>query len=82
VEATRILLAGELNIDSNEITVFKVQSISWPDSCLGLANPGEACSTVETPGFRVTLTAGKTNYMYHTDLTGENIRMETAGIQG
>ena len=82
VEATRILLAGELNIDSNVITVFKLQSISWPDTCLGLPAQGEACSAVETPGFRVTLTAGKTNYTYRTDLTGENIRQESAGIQG
>ncbi len=82
VEAVKIRLAGELNITTDQITVFQLQTITWPDSCLGLANPGEACSMVETPGFRVTLTVGKTNYTYHTDLTGENIRLETAGIQG
>ncbi len=82
VEAAKILLAKELTLDRSQITVFQLQAITWPDSCLGLAEPGEACNTLETPGFRVTLTAGKTNYTYHTDLTGENIRMETAGIQG
>jgi len=82
VEAAKILLAGELNVETDQITVFQLQTITWPDSCLGLANQGEACSMVEIPGFRVTLTVGKTNYTYHTDLTGENIRLETAGIQG
>jgi putative hemolysin len=82
VEAAKILLAEELTLDRSQITVFQLQAMTWPDSCLGLAEPGEACNTVETPGFRVTLTAGKTNYTYHTDLTGENIRMEIAGIQG
>jgi len=82
VEAAKILLAKELTIETSQITVFQLQAITWPDSCLGVPAQGEACSTVETPGFRVTLTVGKTNYTYHTDLTGENIRLETAGIQG
>ena len=82
VEAAKILLAGELNIETDQITVFQLQPITWPDSCLGIANPGESCSMIETPGFKVTLSVGKTNYTYHTDLTGENIRLETAGVQG
>jgi len=82
VEAAEIKLAGELNIEASQITVFSLNPTTWPDSCLGLANQGEACSMVETPGFRVTLSAGENNYTYHTDLTGENIRLETAGKQG
>ncbi len=82
VEAAKILLANELTLDPGQITVFQLQAITWPDSCLGLPAQDEACSAVETPGFRVTLTVGKTNYTYHTDLTGDNIRLETAGVQG
>ncbi len=82
VEAAKVLLAEELEIDPSQITVFQLQATTWPDSCLGLAKQGEVCNTVETPGFRVTLTVGETNYTYHTDMTGENIRLETAGIQG
>ncbi len=82
VEAAKILLAAELNIDVSQIVVFQVQAITWQDSCLGLAEQGELCSTVETPGFKVTLTVGDTNYSYHTDLTGGNIRLETAGMRG
>jgi len=40
------------------------------------------CNPEVIPGFRVTQTAGATNYTYRTDLTGENIRLETTGIQG
>jgi hypothetical protein len=82
VEAAKIMLAGELNIEASQIMVFSLSPTTWPDSCLGLANQGEACSMVETPGFRVTLSAGEYNYTYHTDLTGENIRLETTGKQG
>jgi len=82
VEAAKILLATELNLETGQITVFSLKQMSWPDSCLGIPIEGEACNPLETPGFRVTLTAGKNNYTYRTDLTGENIRLETAGIQG
>ncbi len=82
VEATRIFLANELNIVPDQVIVFAVKTTTWPDSCLGLAAQDEKCMLVETPGFRVTLTVGETNYTYRTDLTGENIRLETSGIQG
>ncbi len=82
VEAAKIVLANELKIEANQITVFLLNPTTWNDSCLELANQGEACSMVETPGFRVTLSVGEYNYTYHTDLTGENIRLETSGKQG
>ena len=82
VEAAKIKLAGELNIEASQIMVFSFNPTTWPDSCLGLASEGEACNMVETPGFRVTLNAGENNYTYHTDLTGENIRLETSGKRG
>lgn len=82
VEAAKILLADDLKIDSSQIFVFQLLPTTWPDSCLGLAAQDETCSMVETPGFRITLTVGKINYTYHTDLTGENIRLETVGLQG
>ncbi len=82
VEAAKILLAGELNIATSQITVFSLKQMSWPDSCLGIPAQDEVCNPEVIPGFRVTLTAGATNYTYRTDLTGENLRLETAGIQG
>ena len=81
VEAAKILLARELKIATSQITVFSLKQMSWPDSCLGIPAQDEVCNPEVIPGFRVTLTAGETNYTYRTDLTGENIRLETAGIQ-
>ncbi len=82
VEAAKVLLATELKIKPNQISVFQVHATTWPDGCLGLAGAGETCSMVETPGFRVTLTVGGINYTFRTDLTGEIIRIETAGVRG
>lgn len=82
VEAAKILLSNELNIEASQITVFSLKATTWKDSCLGLPAEGEACNSVEIPGFRITLTTGENNYTYRTDLTGETIRLETAGKQG
>ncbi len=82
VEAAKILLAGELNIATSQITVFSLKQMSWPDSCLGIPVQDEVCNPEVIPGFRVTLTDGAINYTYRTDLTGGNLRLETAGIQG
>lgn len=82
VEVAKIFLASQLGIDASQVTVFSLEGITWPDACLGIPAQGEVCATVETPGFRVILTVGENHYTYHTDLTGENIRQETAGTQG
>ncbi len=79
IEAAKIVLANQQGVDANLITIFSLEQITWPDSCLGIAAQGESCTAVETPGFRVILTIGEDHYTYHTDLTGENIRQETAG---
>ncbi len=82
VEAAKIELAGRLNVDARQISVFSLERIVWPDSCLAIPFPGEVCTPIETPGFRLILAAGDRHFTYHTDLTGENLREETAGTRG
>ncbi len=74
VEAAKIKLAKQLQVEIGSISVFSLEKITWPDTCLGIQAPGENCSTVETPGFRVVFTVGNACYTYRTDLSGENIR--------
>lgn len=79
IEAVKIVLAEQLSVDTGQITLFSLERIIWADSCLGIPIQGETCTNVEMPGFRVILMAGEDHYTYHTDMTGENIRQETAG---
>ncbi len=79
VEACKIVVARDTGINASQVTLYSLEKITWPNSCLGLAAPGEICPAVETPGFRVILTAGQDHYTFHTDLSGGNIRRETAG---
>jgi len=81
VEAAKIVLARQLNVDAGQITLVSLERVIWPDACLGIARQGEMCAFVQTPGFRVILTIGENRYIYHTDLTGESIRQEIAGAR-
>ncbi len=76
VEAARIDLAGHINVDVAFLSVESVESLRWPDSCLGIGQPDEACEPVRTPGFRIVLAAGEYRFVYRTDLSGENVRLE------
>jgi 2C-methyl-D-erythritol 2,4-cyclodiphosphate synthase len=77
VEAARQALAQELRINPDQIEVVEVEGVDWPDSCLGLPEPDEACLTVITPGYRVILEAEGEQYEVRTDLEGDTVRMES-----
>ncbi len=74
VAAARRDLADRLDLSEADILVTQVAAVDWPDACLGLPRPQEACAEVITPGFLVRLQAQGVPYEYHTDLTGERLR--------
>src|SRR5688572_10655920 len=74
VARARDFLAAELNIAAEEVIVVSFEFVEWPDSCLGAAAPDEMCAQVITPGYRVMLQAGGSQYELHTDETGTSIR--------
>ncbi|MDI6857877.1 MAG: hypothetical protein QME71_06145 [Dehalococcoidia bacterium] len=61
-------LAGRLDAPAEEIEVQEVTRVTWPDACLGAAQPGEACAQVLTDGFRIILSVEGRAYEYHSDL--------------
>ncbi len=79
VEACKVVVGHDTGIDPDQITLYSLEKKLWPDNCLGIPAAGENCLPVETPGFRVILTAGGDHFTFHTDLTGENVRRETVG---
>jgi hypothetical protein len=67
-------LAQELGLDPGAIQVMDYEEVDWPDTCLGLPEPGEACGEAITAGWRVTLQAGGETYELRTDLIGSEVR--------
>jgi hypothetical protein len=69
-------LSEAQNITLDQIEIVSVEEVEWSDSCLGLGGPAESCAAVVTPGFLIVLEAGGTEYEFHTDTTGENLRQK------
>ncbi|MGE5221028.1 MAG: DUF333 domain-containing protein [Omnitrophica WOR_2 bacterium] len=76
VEAAKAWLVKEKGVDINSIRLTSLEQVTWPNDCIGLPKENEDCAPIETPGFRMVLTAGQVHYTLHTDLTGSNIREE------
>ena len=77
VANSRADLAERLNIDPSMITVVNVEAVDWPDGCLGVQTPGVMCTMVITPGYRVILEANSKQYEYHTNVSGDAVRLAT-----
>ncbi len=80
--SVRALLAQRLKLPVDKVEVVRVEATNWPNGCLGLPRPGEACTERITPGFRVTARVyshagqGKT-HVYRTDSQGLAARPDT-----
>jgi hypothetical protein len=74
VEAARQALADRLGIAVEEVNVLSYEQVDWPDGCLGLGGPAEACLAAITPGYAVRLEAGGEAYAYRTNLEGTAVR--------
>jgi hypothetical protein len=60
----------EQRLPGTEIAYISTEYTEWSDSSLGNPREGESYAQVITPGFKIVLEAGGTQYEYHTDLTG------------
>jgi hypothetical protein len=69
-------LSAQTGVAVDEIEVIEAEQREWPDACLGLAEEGEACAEVITPGWEITLRAAGEEYVLRTDETADVIRME------
>lgn len=67
VRAAASDLAERLGVPEAEIAVAGFEEVTWPDTSLGVREPGQMYAQVLTPGYRVTLRIGEDRYVYHTD---------------
>jgi hypothetical protein len=75
-------LATELNVAADQIELGDIQSMEWPDSCLGLGGAAESCAAVITPGYQISATIAGQEYVVRTDQLASVLRLEgDAGAQ-
>jgi hypothetical protein len=63
-------LAAQLNLDPLDVAVISVEAVQWPDGCLGIHLPGQACAMHVVDGYKVVLEAGGYTYDYRTNADG------------
>jgi hypothetical protein len=73
IKAASEALAKVLNLKLADIKFVSAQLVEWPDSCLGMALPGVACSQIVTPGYLIVLEANGVQFEYHTNADGSAI---------
>lgn len=76
IAATRQDLSRKTKISVNRLQIQAAQPKTWPDGCLGLAKPGEFCTQALVQGWRIILTDNQKTWVYRTDSSGANLRLE------
>jgi len=76
--SARQVLANQLGLEAKQVTITLVSPVTWSNACLDAPSAEEMCAEVETPGYRVWLTAQEQQYEYHTDLSGASLRLVEA----
>ena len=75
VQKARKWLANYLGVPVGHVKAVTVEQMDWPDSCLGLPEPGEVCLTVITPGYKIIFDVRGQEYEVRTDMTANAIRV-------
>lgn len=68
------MVREQLGVASEQVEVVSFTQMDWPDGCLGLAEPDEACTLAIVPGWQLMVLAAGTTYEVRTNLTGDMIR--------
>lgn len=76
--AAREALADYLEVSPEAIEAQQIEDAEWPNACLGLAQSGEMCAEVITPGYLITFMVEGQPYAVRTDLDGNAVRVESA----
>jgi hypothetical protein len=60
-------LALRISIAVDQVVLSQIKPVIWRDASLGCPKPGIDYIQMETPGYRISLTADGKTYTYHTD---------------
>jgi len=75
VQKARKWLADYLGVPVGHVKAISVEQMDWPDSCLGLPEPGEVCLWVINPGYEIIFDVRGQKYEVRTDMTANIIRV-------
>jgi len=71
--AAKSALAEQLKIGTDAIQLVDIESVQWPDSCLGVQQAGIMCAMHVVDGYRVSLSVNDQAYETRSNLDGSQI---------
>jgi hypothetical protein len=69
-------LARRLGVPVSQLRIVTATSETWPNGCLGLAQPEEVCTQALVSGWRVRVAVGERLWTYRTNQSGSSLRLE------
>ncbi|MEH2053408.1 hypothetical protein [Nostoc sp.] len=71
-------LARRQGISTRELQIIDYNQQTWRNGCLELPQPDEICTQALIPGWRIVVSNGKQNWIYHTNNNGRSLRLASA----
>jgi hypothetical protein len=68
------------NLPISQLRIVQSERQNW-DGCLGISQPGEACTRILIKGWLVAVEGGEYRLVYHTDATGSRVKLNEAASQ-
>ncbi len=72
-------ISQELEVPEDAVEVISYEEEDWPNACLGLAEEGEVCAEVITPGYQVTIEVQGEEYVFRTNEDATVVRLVEEG---
>ncbi|MGJ5673671.1 MAG: hypothetical protein ACR9NN_08710 [Nostochopsis sp.] len=60
---------------ASQLKIAEYHQQTWSNGCLGLPKPDEFCTQALVPGWRVIVSNGTQNWIYHTNSNGRSLRL-------
>ena len=60
-------VAEELDLPTRRVQLIDIEGFVWEDSSLGCPLPNQDYAPIESFGYRIVVSAGNEEYIYHTD---------------
>jgi hypothetical protein len=71
-------LARRQGILARKLQIIDYNQQTWRNGCLELPQPDEICTQALIPGWRIVVSNGKENWIYHTNNNGRSLRLASA----
>ncbi|MHC0062528.1 hypothetical protein ACWATR_06315 [Nostoc sp. UIC 10890] len=71
-------LARKEGIFTSQLQIINYNQQTWRNGCLELPQPDEICTQALVPGWRIVVSNGKKNWIYHTNNNGRSLRLASA----